>query len=170
MGKYIIAIGGTGIKCLESFLHISAFGGFGSEKDIYNVMVVEGDRGNGNKMRLQSAIANYINCQRVFYPKGVNTQEGLSRKENRDIEKRLKHGVFRDRYNVDTSKGKDAFFVWEPDNDKVSLAEMAGEADSSTNGLMEVLFSESEMNRKLHVGFEGHPQRWVADHGLFDGF
>ena len=157
MGKYIIAIGGTGIKCLESFLHISAFGGFGSGKDVYNVMIVEGDRANGNKTRLQSGIANYITCQRVFHPNGVDTQAELSRKENKEIEKRLKRGLFRDRYVVDTKEGKDAFFVWEPDKDKDSLAEMAETAGENTKGLMEVLFTEKELKRNLHVGFEGHP-------------
>ncbi|MEX1307193.1 MAG: hypothetical protein AB1Z19_01545 [Eubacteriales bacterium] len=157
MGKYIIAIGGTGIKCLESFLHISAFGGFGSGKDVYHVMVVEGDRANGNKTRLQSGIANYITCQRTFHPNGVDTQADLSRKENKEIEKRVKRGLFRDRYIVDTKEGKDAFYVWEPDKDKDSLAEMAEPAGENTKGLMEVLFTENELNRNLHVGFEGHP-------------
>ena len=157
MGKYIIAIGGTGIKCLESFLHISAFGGFGNQKDVYHVMIVEGDRANGNKTRLQSGIANYMTCQRVFHPNGVDTQENLGRKANKAIEKQLKRGMFRDRYVVDKKEGKDAFFVWEPDKDKNSLAEMAGTAGENTKGLMEVLFTETELKRNLHIGFEGHP-------------
>ena len=157
MGKYIIAIGGTGIKCLESFLHVSAIGGFGDSNETYYALIVEGDRANGNKNRLQSQIANYTVCQKVFYPYGVDKQETFSRQEQRRLKEQNERGLFKDTFVVNKKDGKDAFFVWEPDHNKGSLNKMAEDMNADTRGLLEVLFTKEELKTDLEVGFKGHP-------------
>lgn len=157
MGKYIIAIGGTGEKCLESFLHVSAIGGFGDTNETFHALIVEGDRANGNKNRLQAQIANYTVCQKVFYPHGTDKQESINKKEERELNRQNERGLFKDTFVVNREGGKDAFYVWEPDHNKGSLHKMAENCSAETRGLMDVLFSPEEAETNLAVGFKGHP-------------
>ena len=157
MGKYIIAVGGTGVRCLESFLHVSAIGGFGDVKETYHALIIEGDKANGNKNRLQSQIANYITCQKVFYPYGVDKKDNEKKKEAKQRKKQNDRGLFKDVFSVDTSDGKNAFKVWEPDFEKGSLEKMSEELDDGMRGVMNVLYSPEEMQTDLSVGFRGHP-------------
>lgn len=54
---FVIAIGGTGMRCLESFVHLCAIGMFdGQEIDI---LTIDTDSGNGNKDRSEKLIALY---------------------------------------------------------------------------------------------------------------
>ena len=54
---FVIAIGGTGMRCLESFVHLCAMGMFdGQEIDI---LTIDTDSSNGNKDRAEKLIALY---------------------------------------------------------------------------------------------------------------
>ena len=54
---FVIAIGGTGMRCLESFVHLCAVGLF-DDKEI-NVLTLDTDAQNGNKERTESLIHLY---------------------------------------------------------------------------------------------------------------
>lgn len=162
MGKYIIAIGGTGIKCLESFLHISAINGFNSKSEKYNVLIVEGDVANGNKKRLQDTAINYKACQNVFFPKGIAidnvNKNGVTREQrliDREIQNNIKRGLFKDRFSEEL--GVTGFEVWSPDSKKESLDDMCKDANEKTSDVIKVLYNENERETNLNVGFKGHP-------------
>jgi hypothetical protein len=54
---FVIAIGGTGMRCLESFVHLCAMGMFdGQEIDI---LTLDTDQSNGNKARVENLIDLY---------------------------------------------------------------------------------------------------------------
>lgn len=55
--NFVIAIGGTGMRCLESFVHLCAIGMF-DNKEI-EVLTLDTDQFNGNKARVESLIENY---------------------------------------------------------------------------------------------------------------
>ena len=57
MGKFVIAIGGTGMRCLESFVHLCAVGMFDNEE--INVLTLDTDQTNGNKGRVEQLINLY---------------------------------------------------------------------------------------------------------------
>lgn len=60
MGKdqlFVIAIGGTGMRCLESFVHLCAIGMFDNEE--INILTLDTDQGNGNKARVENLIDLY---------------------------------------------------------------------------------------------------------------
>ena len=57
MSKFVIAIGGTGMRCLESFVHLCAIGMFDNE-DI-NILTLDTDQTNGNKGRVEQLIDLY---------------------------------------------------------------------------------------------------------------
>lgn len=62
MGKFIIAIGGTGMRCLESFVHMCAAGIFDDKE--FHILTLDTDSQNGNKERTESLINLYNNIKR----------------------------------------------------------------------------------------------------------
>jgi len=54
---FVIAIGGTGMRCLESFVHLCAMGLF-DNKEI-DILTLDTDQSNGNKDRVESLINLY---------------------------------------------------------------------------------------------------------------
>ena len=59
---FVIAIGGTGMRCLESFVHLCAIGMF-DNKEIH-ILTLDTDYNNGNKERVETLIQNYIEIKR----------------------------------------------------------------------------------------------------------
>lgn len=59
---FVIAIGGTGMRCLESFVHLCAIGMFDGKE--INVLTLDTDQSNGNKSRVETLIEDYNNVKR----------------------------------------------------------------------------------------------------------
>lgn len=57
MSKFVIAIGGTGMRCLEAFVHLCAIGLFDNEE--INILTLDTDQNNGNKGRTEDLIDLY---------------------------------------------------------------------------------------------------------------
>lgn len=55
--NFVIAIGGTGMRCLESFVHTCAMGLYDNME--FNVLTLDTDYSNGNKERTTQLIDNY---------------------------------------------------------------------------------------------------------------
>ena len=55
--NFVIAIGGTGMRCLESFVHTCAMGLYDNKE--FNVLTLDTDYSNGNKERTTQLIDNY---------------------------------------------------------------------------------------------------------------
>ena len=55
--KFVVAIGGTGMRCLESFVHLCAIGMFDNEE--IEILTLDTDRTNGNKGRVEQLIDTY---------------------------------------------------------------------------------------------------------------
>lgn len=54
---FVIAIGGTGMRCLESFTHMCAMGMFDSKE--INILTLDTDQTNGNKQRVEELLSLY---------------------------------------------------------------------------------------------------------------
>ena len=54
---FIIAIGGTGMRCLESFVHLCAMGMF--DNKTIDILTLDTDQSNGNKDRVEALIDLY---------------------------------------------------------------------------------------------------------------
>ena len=48
---FVIAIGGTGMRCLESFTHLCAIGMFDSQE--IEILTLDTDQSNGNKAKVE---------------------------------------------------------------------------------------------------------------------
>lgn len=55
--KFVVAIGGTGMRCLESFVHLCAIGMFDNEE--IDILTLDTDQTNGNKGRVENLIEAY---------------------------------------------------------------------------------------------------------------
>ena len=55
---FIIAIGGTGMRCLESFVHLCAIGMFDNQE--IDILTLDTDESNGNKKRVEDLVDHYI--------------------------------------------------------------------------------------------------------------
>ena len=55
--KFVVAIGGTGMRCLESFVHLCAIGMFDNEE--IEILTLDTDQSNGNKSRVEQLISLY---------------------------------------------------------------------------------------------------------------
>ena len=51
---FLIAIGGTGMRCLESFVHLCAAGIF--DNRTIDILTLDTDQSNGNKGRVEELI------------------------------------------------------------------------------------------------------------------
>lgn len=54
---FVIAIGGTGMRCLESFVHLCAMGLF--DNQTIDILTLDTDQSNGNKGRVENLIELY---------------------------------------------------------------------------------------------------------------
>lgn len=54
---FVIAIGGNGIRCLESFTHLCSIGMFDNQET--EVLTLDTDQNNGNKGRVEELINLY---------------------------------------------------------------------------------------------------------------
>lgn len=54
---YVIGIGGTGMRCIESFIHLCAIGMFDDTN--VNLLALDTDKLNGNFKRLQTLAEQY---------------------------------------------------------------------------------------------------------------
>jgi hypothetical protein len=67
MNKYfIIGIGGTGMRCLESFVHLCAMGMFDNSE--IHLLALDTDLENGNFARLQELVDAYVKLKAKTRP------------------------------------------------------------------------------------------------------
>lgn len=64
---FLIAIGGTGMRCLESFVHLCAAGLFDNET--IDILTLDTDQTNGNKNRVESLIGLYNDVKSSGLPR-----------------------------------------------------------------------------------------------------
>jgi len=142
MSNYLISIGGTGAKCVESFVHLCA-AGLGPDK--LHILMIDADEANGNLDRTNSLIENYNACRESANPdkSRIFTTELVSAAgENKRI--------------------------WSPLHDinenQQTLNHYLGYAELSDNQrkLCRMMYSDKELNEKLSGGFRGHPNIGAA--------
>lgn len=134
--NFLIAIGGSGIRCLSSFLHFCAMG-LGSE-DIH-ILVVEPDTTHGNLEQLRGQIDAYQRCQSYLK---INRDDPIFSSMLHEPEKSLN---------------------WSPvEGESLSklLNYRAGFARGplgSYNDFCNLFFSQNELQFPLDRGFRGRP-------------
>lgn len=138
---YIIAIGGTGARCVESITHLAAAGLFG--KDTIEVLFVDPDENNGNLSHTKKVISYYQNCYKDLFPDDKPTGNNVSYWMQTKIKVRSSWSPFGNEQN----KSLGHFFSYST-NKQIS---------PEVSNLFEVLYTKSERDLQLDVGFRGRP-------------
>lgn len=142
MGYYVIGIGGTGAKCVESLIHVAAAGLIDGT---VNILLVDADLDNGHLQRTNKTLQIYRDLYQNF--RGTSTQLG----KVKFLES-----------NIETTQPQ----VWTPfgKESRPTLDRLFGYSTMQfiPAGLMDVLYTEKEKSESLNVGFRGHPSIGTA--------
>ena len=134
MGYYVIGIGGTGAKCIESLVHLAAAGLMPDSGEL-QVLFVDPDTANGSRARVEETIAHYEAC-----------------KDQIDLGQT---------HLLQTTIKCFDPMLWTPfDMTNPSLKQFfqyANFQDSAAGKLFDVLYSKLEKESSLEDGFRGHP-------------
>ncbi len=136
--NFLIGIGGTGARVIESVVHLCA-AGLGPED--LSIFIVDPDAGNGNLDRTKKIITEYRNCRNKF-------------------QKEESCPLFKTNINIPPGKNG---FVWEIfSNTKATLSEFINYTNLKNSApdlsdFASLLFSKDELEVKLDEGFRGHP-------------
>jgi hypothetical protein len=141
---YVIAIGGSGAKCVESIVQVAATGLYSPEA--IEILMIDPDENNGNVDRARKTIATYQDIQKTI--SGGNS--GIP-------------GAW-------MSTPISAYELWSPFQDKPFNRELVSFFSYSTMrnnnpalaNLLEVLYTPEERQQKLDEGFRGRPSIGAA--------
>lgn len=141
MTAYIIAIGGTGAKVVESIIHSTAVGLFSTENKTENlqILLIDPDTGNGNARDTKYTFGLYQKCYQI-----LNVDFNVDRDRpwmSSKIESLESWSIF-ENANV---KLKDVF---EYNNYK---------SDDPKKHLFDILYTQQEREVDLKEGFRGRP-------------
>ena len=138
---FVIAIGGSGAKCVESIVQIAATGLYSTEE--IEILFVDPDENNGNVDRARKTLSIYQDCQKLVT--GGNSEQQIEWMST-PIKS---HGL------------------WSPFEGKLGGRELASyfnyaTMDSSLANLLDVLYTPDERNQQLDEGFRGRPSIGAA--------
>jgi len=142
MASYLVGIGGTGAKCIEAAVHLSA-AGLLPDRQLYTLFV-DPDRSNGNLERAKVTLDRYVDGQKI----------------------RLGDSLL---FGTPIRRADPA--VWSPFSSdtgaNVNLSNAVNynqirASDEGVAGLFDALYSSEERKADLTVGFRGHPSIGAA--------
>src|SRR5436305_15139955 len=141
MSYYIIGVGGTGAKCVESVIHLCAAGLMPADGQTLFAMFVDPDGANGSLGRAQRLLTSYYDSREIHIG-------------NTDL--------FKTRLRIADPD------VWSPLNDRPERLDnffsynVLREQNPAAAHLFDVLYSEEEKTTSLERGFRGHPSIGAA--------
>lgn len=150
MSYYVIGIGGTGAKCVESLIHLAAAGLIPKKDDEddqkLNIILVDADEDNGNLKRTQHILEIYNKLYEYLRGDDESKPDKLGK--------------------VNFLKNKLEVGNWTPFADEIdpSLKKLFSYDAMPTlsAGLMDVFYTTQEKEEKLNHGFIGHPSIGAA--------
>ena len=138
MTIYLVGIGGSGAKCVESVVHLASVGLFPQEP--IKVLFVDADESNGNVERARTSLNIQTECQQIL--------KTIDRQECPWMQTSIKSFDLWSPFAKNSlNKELSAFFNY--NNIKQSEPALAN--------LFDVLYTEKEKQENLDVGFRGRP-------------
>lgn len=145
MTIYIIGIGGTGAKCIESIIHLSALGLLNNE-NIKNknlkVLFVDPDESNGTLKRARNTLSKYNSCHNLYSHLGSNHPWMKV-----EISSLYDDGIWSPLRNISTNKNLGNLFEY----NKLK------KSNNALANLFDILYTKDEQESELDVGFRGRP-------------
>lgn len=138
MTIYLIGIGGSGAKCIESVVHLASVGLFTQEP--VKVLFVDADESNGNVERARKSLKIQTECQQILS----------------EIDKQQCHWM---------QTPIKSFDLWSPFAKNSLNKELSAffnynnvkQSEPALANLFDVLYTDREKQENLDVGFRGRP-------------
>ncbi|MBW4668506.1 MAG: tubulin-like doman-containing protein [Cyanomargarita calcarea GSE-NOS-MK-12-04C] len=137
MAFYIIGIGGTGAKCIESVIHLASIGLFAEEP--IRILFIDADESNGNVERTRSSLNVYQKCFKL--------QEGEKQQASWMKTPIESYDLWSPFNETSTNRTLGSFFNY--NNLKQNY--------QGLGNLFDVLYTQEERDVVLDVGFRGRP-------------
>lgn len=148
--RYIIAAGGTGAMCTQSFIYLAA-AGCANKDDTYHILIVDKDRKSDAVTDCENLIRKY-DALRVQL--GDNENQFSFPKIILDKWNFTDEVVTEYRIRTNSSANQ----LWE-----LTLRNLLNpDADAITDQLLKTMYTESELDTDLEKGFYGHPNIGTA--------
>ena len=146
---FVIAIGGTGMRCLESFVHLCAIGMFDNQE--IEVMTLDTDQTNGNKAKTEQLISLYSRI------KSSGNSNGGNPNSNTFFSAKLNLYKFFTDYSTPARK-----------NYK-SLSELGQGDQQHANMLISNLFLEKDTVQEFNLTHGYRAQTHLGSHLMYHG-
>ncbi len=144
--NYLIGIGGTGARVIESAVYLCA-AGYGPEE--LKIFLIDPDSGNGNLNNTKTVIKRYQECRKRLG--ALADRKNGGRIFTTRIEIPSDDGLVWGVFSSDTKSGQ-----------ATALKQMIGYPEMQTQAkglsqLVDLLFTQEELKSELTEGFRGHP-------------
>jgi hypothetical protein len=149
---FVIAIGGTGMRCLESFVHLCAVGMFDNQE--IEILTLDTDQSNGNKGRVEALIEKYS---------GIKTAENgtLGGTPNADTFFSAKLNLYRFYTNYNTESRITYRAISQLSKGEPEIQE--------ENKMLSDLFLEKDTVQEFHLDHGYRAQTHLGSHLMYHG-
>jgi hypothetical protein len=149
--NYLIAIGGTGSRCLEAIIHLSAAGLFNSPM---HVLIVDPDQNNGNSIKVRTLLTSYHALQQAQQPRGAEKKKALI-----GWEKLREPELFQASFNLKsgTSDEQHTFFWHNPNAAQRRFGEVIQyqAQQEEFKKFLDLFYEPNDLEMVLDVGYRG---------------
>lgn len=145
---YIIAIGGTGAKCVEAVTHLAASGVFTNKP--LRVLFVDPDEANGNLARARQTIEIYNQCYNLVSQGRQDTEQCPWMKNQIKL-------FNPDTWSPITTENKTLSSIFNYNNYQTSNEQEHPELGHPLRNIFDALYTLGERELTLDVGFRGRP-------------
>lgn len=156
---YIMAVGGTGARCLESVIFLSAAGLFSKP---LQVLIVDPDQNNGNSIRAGNLVPLYHKLNGFTQPSNPS-QRGLLPFNRKPLQRPV---LFQAQINVDGAAldiPVNAFWQ-DPNNPDRTFGKSIdyGKLSSQFKEFLQLFYEQDDLNMELGKGYRGRPNVGVV--------
>jgi hypothetical protein len=149
--NYLVAIGGTGSRCLEAIIHAAAAGLFQTSM---HVLIIDPDQNNGNSIRVRTLLSTYHALHLAHQPQGAEKKRPII-----GWERLPDPQLFRASFNVKSgSPGEQHTFFWHNPNPAQRRFGEVIQYQAQTDEFkkfLDLFYEPSDLEMVLDVGYRG---------------
>lgn len=148
--NYLIAIGGTGARCLEAFVYLAAAGL--TNNSAFDLLIVDADQNNGNGSISNQLIGNYIALQNLAQPAAPRHKRGTGIGKHR-----LSNPVL---FQSQLNRGRVNDTRWKnPNSSDLKFGQLIkyGDQPKELQGFLNLFYAPNELTLGLRDGYIGKP-------------
>lgn len=150
---YVVAIGGTGARCMEATIHLAAAGMFSRPM---HMLMIDPDQNNGNTVRTKNLLPMYHALHRCDQPRDVKQRKLLTR--GKRLEEQV---IFSSSINLNKQNSSEQYpaFWQDPNKPDREFGEAIGLSSLSTGfkDFVQLFYEHADLDMRLGKGYRGRP-------------